>query len=486
MTCLAPPPLPDGAILVGGAWVDYSGPGRIDHINPATGKPQGSFVVGGPEEINAAVDAARRALPAWRSMPAHARRGLLLRVAAALTQDDERLGLIAAVESGRLYIRGSTFLAAEYFRYYAGWTEKRLGFAKYSPDGTSMTAAIREPCGVVAVIIPWNGPLTSIGMKVAPALASGNTVVLKPPELAPFAALRFAELCQEVGMPPGVLNVIPSGAKGGEALVRNAAVAKVSFTGGLSTARKVAEAAAENLTPVVLELGGKSASIVFDDADLSRAGRMAALLSLQVNAGQGCCLPTRLLVQNNVYDEVVHHVVTTARSLRLGDPLDEGTSMGPVISARAADRILAVIERACSDEHGILLTGGGRAGGALSDGFFVEPTVFGDVDNESPLAQEEIFGPVLSIERFETDQDAVTLANRSNYGLGAFVYTRDIRRAHRTAAELEAGMVAINGMSPMLPTMPFGGMKQSGYGREGGWVGMAEFCRTKELIVGLR
>jgi aldehyde dehydrogenase (NAD+) len=287
-------------------------------------------------------------------------------------------------------------------------------------------------------------------------------------------------------MPPGVLNVIPSGAAGGEALVRNAAIAKVSFTGGLSTARKVAEAAAENLTPVVLELGGKSASIIFDDADLSRAGRLAAILSLQVNAGQGCCLPTRLLVQNNVYDEVVDHVVTTARSLKLGNPLHEDTSMGPVISASAADRILAVVGRACRDKHGVLLTGGGRAGGALSDGFFVEPTVFGDVDNNSPLAQEEIFGPVLSIERFETDQEAIRLANRSNYGLGAFVYTRDVRRAHRTAAQLEAGMVAINGMSPMLPTMPFGGMKQSGYGREGGWVGMAEFCRTKELIVGLR
>jgi acyl-CoA reductase-like NAD-dependent aldehyde dehydrogenase len=486
MADLVAPVLPKGAMLVDGSWVEDSGPGRTDHINPATGKPQASFVLGGPQDIDRAVDAARRALPAWRATPAHARRDLLLRISAALSLHDEQLGLISAVESGRLYTHGSTFLAAQFFSYYAGWADKQFGSTRYSADGSTLEATLLEPCGVVAVIIPWNGPLTSIGMKVAAVLASGNTVVLKPPELAPFAALRFAELCQEAGLPPGVLNVVPAGAAGGKSLVRNPDVAKISFTGGISTARKVAAAAAEHLTPVLLELGGKSASIVFDDADLVRAGRLAAILSLQVNAGQGCCLPTRLLVHAPVYDEVVDTVVATAQSLKLGDPLKEGTTMGPVISGAAVERILGVVDHANKGAHGALLTGGARAEGELANGFFIEPTVFANVDNDSPIAQEEIFGPVLSITRFETEEEAVSLANRTNYGLGAFVYTRDVRRAHRTAAALDSGMVAINGMSPMLPTMPFGGVKQSGFGREGGWTGMAEFLRRKELVLNLR
>jgi aldehyde dehydrogenase (NAD+) len=245
------------------------------------------------------------------------------------------------------------------------------------------------------------------------------------------------------------------------------------------------EAAAGNLTPVLLELGGKSPSLVFDDADRARAGRLAAILALQVNAGQGCCLPTRLLVQSSAYDEVVDHVIAAARSLRLGDPLEEETTMGPVISAGACDRILAMIERSEAEGDGELLSGGSRADGALGDGFFVEPTVFGEVDNHSALAQEEIFGPVLSIMRFETEEEAVALANDSDFGLGGYVYTRDFARAHRVAAALESGMVAINGMTPMLPTQTFGGVKQSGFGREGGRMGLEEFLNRKDVTLAL-
>jgi aldehyde dehydrogenase (NAD+) len=472
-------------MLIGGDWVDESTLGRAAHINPSTGKEQGTFVLGGQAEIDQAVTAARGAVGAWRAMPVHLRRAVLLRLAQLIAAHDEEFGVIGALESGRLFTPGSTFLASQYFSYYAGWVDKIAGTSGPGRDG-SLDYALFAPCGVVGVIIPWNGPLTSIGMKLAPALAAGNCVVLKPPELAPYAALRFGELCQEAGFPPGVVNIVAGGGEAGDALVRHAGVAKISFTGGIRAAQAVMEAACENLTPVLLELGGKSPAIVFEDADLRRAGTLAAVLSLSVNAGQGCVLPTRLLVQDSVYDEVVDRVVATARSFRLGDPLTEGTTMGPVITGTACERILAIVERARLKGEGTLLIGGARAGGDLADGFFVEPTVFGDVDNTTALAQEEIFGPVLAVVRFRTEDEAVALANDSVYGLGAFVYTKDLARAHRMAAALDAGMVAINGMSPMLPTMPFGGIKQSGFGREGGRAGLDEFLVTTKVHISLR
>jgi aldehyde dehydrogenase (NAD+) len=474
--------LPNGSMLIDGDWVTESDHGRRDHVNPATGKVQAHFVLAGKNEIDHAVGAARRALPSWRAMPAHVRRDHLLRLAALITEHDEELGVIAARESGRIFAPGTAFLAAQYFSYYAGWADKDRGITR---AGRSLEYSLLEPRGVIAVIIPWNGPLSSIGMKVAAALAAGNTVVLKPPELAPFAALRFGELCERAGLPRGVVNVVPGGTDAGEALVRNPDVALITFTGGLPTARRVMEGAAANLTPVLLELGGKSASIVFADADLDRAGQLAAILALQVNAGQGCCLPTRLLVQGSVYAQVVERAVATAEALRPGDPLHAGTGMGPVISAEACERILAVIERSRRKKHGELLTGGGRVGGALADGFFLQPTIFSGVDNNSPLAQEEIFGPVLSISPFDDEAEAIRMANHSDFGLGAYVYTRDVARAHRVGAALDSGMVAINGMSPMLPTMPFGGVKNSGFGREGGREGLEEFLRPKHVSISL-
>jgi aldehyde dehydrogenase (NAD+) len=481
----APCALPPGGMLIGGVWVEESTLGRAAHLNPSTGKEQGTFVLGGRAEIDQAVTAARDAVAAWRTMPVHLRRDVLLRLAQLIAAQDEEFGVIGALESGRLYAPGSTFLASQYFSYYAGWVDKIAGSSMPGGPG-SLDYVLLQPCGVVGVIIPWNGPLTSIGMKLAPALAAGNCIVLKPPELAPYAALRFGELCQEAGLPPGVVNVVPGGIEAGEALVRHPGVAQITFTGGIGAARAVMEAAAETLTPVLLELGGKSPAIVFEDADLSRAATLAAVLALSVNAGQGCVLPTRLLVQDSIYDEVVERVLATARSFRLGDPLTEGTTMGPVISEAACERILSIVDRARRQAEGTLLTGGSRAGGDLADGFFVEPTVFGDVDNTTPLAQEEIFGPVLAVVRFRDEDEAVALANDSDYGLGAFLYTRDLARAHRMAAALDAGMIAVNGMSPMLPTMPFGGIKQSGFGREGGRAGLDEFLVTTNVHVSLR
>jgi aldehyde dehydrogenase (NAD+) len=322
-------------------------------------------------------------------------------------------------------------------------------------------------------------------MKVAPALAAGNTVVLKPSELGPMAALRFGELCQEAGLPPGVLNVVPGGQAAGQALVGHRDVGKVSFTGGIRTAQRILAAAAENVTPVLLELGGKSAAVIFADADLDSAVEMGVMAGVANMSGQACVLPTRMLVEDSVYSQVEERAAALAASITVGDPFDPASQMGPVINEPALERILGVVEQAASDNEGRLLAGGTRLGGPLAAGYYVAPTVFGSVDNSSPLAQDEIFGPVLSLIRFSSDDEAVALANGTRYGLGAFVFTNDLSRAHRVADGLEAGWIGVNGFPPMPPNAPFGGVKQSGSGREGGAAGLEEFLRPKNVYVRL-
>ena len=338
---------------------------------------------------------------------------------------------------------------------------------------------------MIAALTPWNGGMVSAAMKVVPALAAGNTVVLKPAELSPLGPLRFAELCLEAGIPAGVLNVVTGGAEAGAALVCDRRVDKISFTGGGATARRILEAAAGNLTPVILELGGKSADLVFPDADLDLAAITSVQTALANTAGQGCVLPTRLLVHADVYDTVAGKVAQMAKALKVGRPFDEGVQMGPVIDAANCERILGVIDAARTGGDGELLAGGERVGGELADGYFVAPTVFGNVDNSSDLAQREIFGPVLSIVRFSDEDQAVELANATEYGLGGLVFTRDVDRAHRLARQLAAGYVGINAFPPMPPNAPFGGVKQSGFGREGGRDGLMEFLQIKNVFVGL-
>jgi aldehyde dehydrogenase (NAD+) len=327
--------------------------------------------------------------------------------------------------------------------------------------------------------------MMGMGQKAVPALAAGNTVVAKPPELAPFGAYLFAELALEAGLPPGVLNVVAGGAEAGEALCRHPGVDKVSFTGGSTVARRVMALAAETLKPVALELGGKSANILFSDADLDVAVPMAAVLSVQLLSGQGCALPTRLYVQDEIYDEVLSRLVPLVQTFRVGNPLDPETQMGPVITEAAVSRILGMIDRAASNGGATVLTGGSRVGGELAGGYFIEPTVLGDVDQSSEIAQEEVFGPVLSVLRFSDEADVIAKANDSRYGLAAYLHTKDVGRAHRVAQAMDAGYVSVNGFSGMSPTAPFGGYKQSGFGREGGRAGIEEWLRMKNVFVGL-
>jgi aldehyde dehydrogenase (NAD+) len=478
--------LPSGALLIGDAWVEHTAAGRADHINPATGKALTSFVLAGAPEIDDAIAAARAAFPAWRAVPAQSRRALVSRIATLLEERVLEHNTLRSLEAGSPFRKpapGGRWLASEYFHYYAGWIDKLHGDTPPAYSAASLDYTLPEPFGVVAIVVPWNAPVSSTAMKVAPALAAGNCVVLKPSELGALTPQLFARLCVDAGLPPGVLNVVAGGPEAGEALVSHEGVDKISFTGGGATARRVLEAAARNLTPVLLELGGKSANIVFPDADLDAAAAMACTTGIVNGAGQACSLPTRLLVHEAVYRDVVDRVVSIASSIKLGLPFDEGTQMGPVISAAACGRILGVIERAVSENAGRLLTGGTRLGADLADGFFITPTVFGEVDPASSLAGEEVFGPVLSVISFRDEAEAVAIANATSYGLAGYVWTNELKRAHRIAAALEAGWVGVNGFPPMPPNAPFGGYKRSGFGREGGPEGIREFVRTKNIYV---
>jgi acyl-CoA reductase-like NAD-dependent aldehyde dehydrogenase len=380
---------------------------------------------------------------------------------------------------------GTAILLERFLRHFAGYVDKPHGTTTPVAESFDINLIDREPYGVVGVITPWNGSLVVIGSCIAPALAAGNAVVLKPSEVAPFAALRFGELCIEVGLPAGLVNVVPSGPQGGDTLVRHPGVRKIHFTGGGKTARKVLEAAASNLTPVVAELGGKSASIIFDDADLEVAAILSAHQGPLMQAGQSCACASRVLVHESVYDTFMERFVAVIQNTSVGDPFDPSVVFGPVISQAAADRILSTVEEAVNSHAGDLVLGGNRIGGELSDGYYIEPTVFGGVDNTSALAQTETFGPVVSVIKFKDETDAVRIANDTSYGLNAFVQTNDLTRAHRVARQLEAGSVWINKFSDIAPQGPYGGYKQSGFGRTGGREGLEEFLQVKNIRIGM-
>jgi aldehyde dehydrogenase (NAD+) len=469
-------------MLVGGRWIEESDGGVMTHVNPATGLPHKSFPVASVKEVDEAVEAARQAFETWRRVQPDVRRDLLRRVAALIREREDEIGSIMSQESGSLYSPYSARYVADWFEYYAGWADKISGehIRAYPSEGLDYT--IPEPVGVVAALVTWNGPLGFCGMAGAPALAAGCTVVVKTPELAPFSPVTFGEICLEAGLPPGVVNVIHGGPDVGSALIRHPGVNKVTFTGGTATAKKLQAACAETLTPLVMELGGKSANIVFDDADIERAIALASRFT--GSSGQGCSLPTRLLVQDSVYDQVVGGVLERVENVVVGDPFDPKTTMGPVISEGACTRILRMIDDGVRDGAS-LLTGGRRLDGPLAQGFFLAPTVLGDVDPASTIAQEEIFGPVLCIIRFHDEAEAVTIANATVYGLAAYVQTTSFPRAQRMIHALQAGNVHINGSGPgpVSPSSPFGGVKQSGYGRQGGIEGLREFLSIKNVLI---
>jgi aldehyde dehydrogenase (NAD+) len=475
----------ESGLLIDGRLISKSAGGLMEHVNPATGKPHKSFAIASVNEVDEAVAAARRAFDGWRRWQPDARRDVLLRLAGLIAKYTKEIGAISALESGNIYSDFVGTYVAEWFRYYAGWADKIAGESLNPYPFTGIDFTVPTPVGVVGLIVTWNGPLGFCGMGGAPALAAGCCLVIKSPELAPFSPVTFGRLCLEAGIPPGVVNVVTGGPDIGHALVTHPGVDKISFTGGTVTARKLQEACAATLKPMVMELGGKSANIIFADADLDKAIALSSRFTN--NAGQGCSMPTRLLVERPVYDQVLAGVLAKAHAVVAGDPFDPRVTMGPVISAGAAERILRVIRRAQDTNAGALATGGNRIGGDLADGFFIEPTVFADVDNSSDIAQEEIFGPVLCVMPFDDEQQAITIANDTRYGLAAYAHTSNMERARRLITELDAGNVHINGTGPgpLSPASPFGGVKQSGYGRQGSREGIAEFLHTKNVYLNI-
>jgi aldehyde dehydrogenase (NAD+) len=474
--------LPSG-LFIDGRLIEVTQGGTMAHVNASTGQVQKEFAVASRDEVDLAVKAARNAFPGWRAWQPDARRDVLLRLADLLVENAVELGVICALESVNLNSEYNARHVADWFRYYAGWADKISGETIRAFPSRGLDYTVPEPVGVVGLIVTWNGPLGFCGMGGAPALAAGCCLVIKSPELAPFSPIRFAELCIEAGLPPGVVNVVSGGPETGDALVRHPGVDKICFTGGTATARNLQAACAETLKPLVMELGGKSANLVFPDADLERSCQLAARFT--GNGGQGCSIPSRLLVHDEVYDRVLAGVVDLARQVVVGDPFDPATTMGPIISEAACTRILGMIDEAVSQGHAKLITGGRRMGGELANGFFIEPTVLGDVRPDARIAQEEIFGPVLCVFRFHSEAEAIELANGTGFGLAAYAQTSDMGRAQRLVDQLVAGSVHINGSGPgpVSPASPFGGVKQSGYGRQGGLEGLREFLSIKNVLI---
>jgi aldehyde dehydrogenase (NAD+) len=478
--------LPRAALWIDNRPVLAASGGEGMHVDPATGQSLAAFPLAGASEVDAAVECARRTFPAWRDCGGTVRRDFLLAIADRLIADRERLGAIATLEGIPIaYSDMSSLTPAEWFRYYAGWADKLDGTVPGNGELSVLRYTRRVPYGVIALLTAFNAPMAFVGMKVAAALAAGNTVVLKPSDLAPWATIRFAEICREAGLPDGVVNVIQGGKEAGEALVSHPRVNRISFTGGDPTARAIMRAAANSLAPVSFELGGKSAAIIFDDADIDAAASMAVNGSVGMLTGQACIGGTRILVQRSVYAQTVERLVAAARRLPIGDPADPATIVGPVINAFHCNRIMGVIDKARASGDGRLVCGGNRVGGDLSDGYFIEPTLFADVDPEDSLAQNEVFGPVAAVIPFDTEEEAVAIANNSRYGLAGAIYSNSLGRVHRVAQSMEAGLILVNMLNDLLPSVPFGGFKTSGFGREGGHDGIMEMTQCQSLQIAL-
>ena len=473
-------------LFIGGDLITRTSGGSHEHVYPATGRPNVTVPLAGTADIDDAVASAREAQRVWMSLTVDRRRDLLIDLADVVHEHLDELALLNVHDYGvPISFAGTAHMLEWFLRHFAGYVDKPHGSSTPVNGSFDVNLIEREPYGVVGVIAPWNGALAVAASCVAPALAAGNAVIFKPSELAPLAAIRFGELCVAAGLPPGLVNVTPAGADGGEALVRHPGVRKIHFTGGDATARRVLAAAAGTLTPVVAELGGKSANVVFDDADLDLAAAMAAHQGPLMQSGQSCACASRVLIHESVYDAFVEKFLATVGSASVGDPMDPTVFFGPVISEASASRILGVVEKAVTDRSGELLCGGRRLGGDLANGYFIEPTVFGNVDNSSALAQTETFGPVVSLVKFRDEAEALRLANDTPYGLNAFVQTRDLTRAHRFSRQLEAGSVWINQISLISPQGPYGGYKNSGFGRTGGLDGLHEFTQIKNIRIGM-
>ncbi len=473
-------------LLIGNEWRTGGGAKRYYLVNPATEEPLAEVAEAGEAEIDAAVQAARACLESkqWRELPARKRGLLLFRLADLLEQRANEIAEVETRNNGKPLFESKidVAMAIETFRYYAGWADKLTGDT-LPVSGNFFTYTLREPVGVVAAIVPWNFPLNLATWKVAPALAAGCTVVLKPAHETPLTALMLGELAIEAGFPAGALNVVPGpGSTAGAALVRHPGVDKIAFTGSTEVGRWIMREAAGTLKRVTLELGGKSPNIVFADADLAAAVR-GAQNGIFYGKGEVCAAGSRLLVEKAVHDQLIEELAERAKKLTPGDPFEKNTRLGAIVSRRQQETVLSYIE--AGKKEGARLVAGGNPAKVNGKGYYVEATVFDAARPGMKIVDEEIFGPVLAVLTFENEAQGIELANRSMYGLAAGIWTKDIQKAHRVARAIKAGTVWVNTYNFYDPAAPFGGYKASGFGRDLGREALDNYTETKTVWVGL-
>ncbi|WLW64125.1 aldehyde dehydrogenase family protein [Achromobacter aegrifaciens] len=470
-------------LFIDGRFVDAAAGGTIDVLNPHDATLITAIAAAEAEDVDRAVAAAQRAFPAWSRMAAAERGRLLLKLADLIEANAEELAQLETLDTGHP-IRDTRGLdvprTAGCFRYFGGMADKLQG-SVIPVEAGFLNYVQRAPIGVVGQVVPWNFPLMFTSWKLGPALAAGNTVVLKPSELTPLSTLRIAELMAQAGFPEGVVNMVPGyGHTAGQRLAEHPGVGKIAFTGSTATGRRIVQASQGNLKRVQLELGGKGANIVFDDANLDAAVNGAAWAIFH-NQGQACIAGSRLMLHEKIADAFLERFTALANSIRLGDPRSPDTEMGPLTSAQHRDKVLSYVGIAA--EQGARLLAGGKApGGELARGYYVAPTIV-EARPQDRVAQEEVFGPFVTVLRFGSDEEALSIANATDYGLGSGLWTRDLARAHKLAGAIHAGMCWINCYKRVNPGSPFGGVGQSGYGREMGFEAMHDYTEARSVWV---
>lgn len=475
---------PHYPLFIDGRFVESQSGGKFETFNPYRRAPWATVAEADEADVAAAIAAARQAFDTtWRKTSGLQRGKLMMKLADLLEASAAHMGTLESTDNGKVIreTRPQMVFAARAYRFFAGYADKLWGSQIPLDRRDSFDYATREPLGVVALITAWNSPMGLLANKLAPALAAGNCVVIKPSEHASVTTLEFCKLVQEAGFPPGVINVVCGAAAAGRALV-GGAINKVSFTGSAGVARDIAAMAGRNLVPVTLELGGKSPNIIFEDADFDKAAS-GALAGIFAATGQTCVAGSRLLVQRGIHDRMVEKLAVRAQAIRMGNPLDESTEMGTAANEPQFRRILASIE-AAQGEGARLVTGGSAAtSGELAGGYFIQPTIFDNVTNNMRIARDEIFGPVLSVIVFDTEEEALAIANDSPYGLAAGIWTQSLPRTLRMARELQAGQVWVNTYRSLAVQAPFGGVKESGFGREKGEAALDEYLTSKNVMI---
>ncbi|WP_093163171.1 aldehyde dehydrogenase family protein [Variovorax sp. YR216] len=473
-------------LFIGGRFVDAESGETLATLNPHDNSTIAEVALAGKADVDKAVAAARRAFPAWSRMAAADRGRILLKLADLIEANAEELARLESLDTGHP-VRDSRKLdvprTAACFRYFGGMADKFQG-ETIPVEAGFLNYTLREPVGIVGQVVPWNFPLMFTSWKMGPALAAGNCIVMKPAEITPLSSLKIVELMAEAGMPDGVVNMVPGlGHVVGQYIAEHPEIAKIAFTGSTATGKRVVAASAGNLKKVQLELGGKGPNIVFEDAFLPAAVNGSAWAIFH-NQGQACIAGSRLMLHEKIADEFLDKFLPLAKSIRLGNPLDDATEMGPLTSAQHQERVLSYVEVA-KGEGGEVLAGGKAPGGELQRGCYVEPTIVRASSYRDRVAQEEVFGPFVTVLTFKNDEEAMEIANGTDYGLGSGLWTANLPRAHRFARDLRAGMVWINSYKRVNPGSPFGGVGQSGYGREMGFDAMREYTQVKSVWVNI-